>query len=107
MCGHDTIGVCSALVETGKVVVKEPVTRIVLDTPAGLVEAEVKVEAGKAKQVSFCNVPSFLFRSVEVAMDGMGMIFCDIAYGGNFYAITDARKLGLAFLHHGVDMKLA
>src|SRR6201991_2934752 len=43
MCGHGTIGVCTVLVETGMVTVTEPVTNIVLDTPAGPVEASVAV----------------------------------------------------------------
>ena len=43
MCGHGTIGVATVLVETGMVEVTEPVTRVRLDTPAGLVVAEVSV----------------------------------------------------------------
>ncbi len=35
MCGHGTIGTATVLVETGMVPVKEPVTVIRLDTPAG------------------------------------------------------------------------
>ena len=46
MCGHGTIGVATVLVETGMVAVTEPVTTIRLDTPAGLVVAEVAVEDG-------------------------------------------------------------
>ncbi len=95
MCGHDTIGLCTALVETGNIPVSEPLTRIRLDTPAGLVVAEAEVEGGKAKQVSFQNIPAFFDRSVEVKVDGIGSVHSDIAYGGNFYAITDARRIGL------------
>src|SRR5512144_1880682 len=58
MCGHGTIGVATVLVETGMVEVSEPVTTIRLDTPAGLVVAEVAVEDGTAKAVTFRNVPS-------------------------------------------------
>src|SRR4029453_17918721 len=43
MCGHGTIGVATALVETGGVPVVEPVTTVRLDTPAGLVVASVEV----------------------------------------------------------------
>ena len=43
MCGHGTIGTATVLVETGMVEVREPVTLIRLDTPAGLVEASVEV----------------------------------------------------------------
>ena len=95
MCGHDTIGVCTALVEAGLIPVQEPVTSIKLDTPAGLVEVEIKVENGKAKEVSFCNVPAFLLKSVSVDVEGIGIVDVDIAYGGNFYGIIDAQSVGL------------
>ena len=52
MCGHGTIGVATVLVETGMVEVVEPVTTIRLDTPAGLVVAEVAVRDGAATAVS-------------------------------------------------------
>ena len=59
MCGHDTIGVCTALVEAGLIPVQEPVTSIKLDTPAGLVEVEIKIENKKQKR--FPSVMSLLF----------------------------------------------
>lgn len=95
MCGHDTIGVCTALIESGMVEAAEPVTYITLDTPAGLVKTEILVENGKAKQVTFRNIDSFLYKSLKVEVEGFGEIDCDIAYGGNFYGILDARKLNL------------
>ncbi|MET3574941.1 proline racemase family protein [Bhargavaea ullalensis] len=95
MCGHDTIGFCTALVEAGLIEVKEPFTDIKVDTPAGLVDVRVRVEDGKAKEVTFENVPAFLLKSIEIDIDGIGRVEADIAYGGNFYGIIDARKLGL------------
>ncbi|MDQ0884510.1 proline racemase family protein [Peribacillus sp. V2I11] len=95
MCGHDTIGVCTALVESGLIPIQEPVTSLKLDTPAGLVEVEISLENGKAKEVSFCNIPAFLLKSVSVDVKGIGRVNADIAYGGNFYAIIDAESVGL------------
>ncbi|SDJ13215.1 proline racemase family protein [Natribacillus halophilus] len=95
MCGHDTIGVCTALVETGVVQATSPDTWINLDTPAGLVQAKVEIENGKAKAVEFKNVPAFHMETVNVNVTDIGAISCDIAYGGNFYAIVDADSLGL------------
>ena len=66
MCGHGTIGVATVLVETGMVEVREPETVITLDTPAGLVEARVQVEDGRATAVSLLNVPSFLHEAGAV-----------------------------------------
>ena len=96
MCGHDTIGVCTALVETGMVEVEQPVTHIVLDTPAGLTRVRVDVENGKAKGVTFRNIPSFvLAEDAEVDVPGFGKLIMDVAYGGNVYAILPADAVGL------------
>lgn len=98
MCVHGTIGVATVLVETGMVQVAEPTTTIRLDTPAGLVQAEVAVRDGEARSVTVRNVPAFslgLDRRVDVP--GLGEIAYDMAYGGNFYAITELERLGLPF----------
>jgi proline racemase len=98
MCGHGTIGVATVLVETGMVPVVEPVTTIRLDTPAGLVVAEVAVVDGAAKSVTIRNVPSFsLALDQKVGVDGLGEVRYDMAFGGNFYAIVELADLGLPF----------
>lgn len=98
MCGHGTIGVATVLVETGMVEVAEPVTRVRLDTPAGLVVAEVAVEDGRAKAVTIQNVPSFaLEQDAEVTVPGLGRVRYDMAYGGNFYAILPIADLDIPF----------
>ncbi len=97
MCGHGTIGVATVLVETGMVEVAEPETVIRLDTPAGLVEARVRVEGGRATAVTLRNVASFLHeRDATVDVPGLGPVAYDLAFGGNFYALVDAASVGLA-----------
>jgi proline racemase len=96
MCGHGTIGVATVLVETGMVTVTEPETVIRLDVPAGLVEARVRVQDGRARSVTIRNVPSFLHtRDQVVDVPGYGQITYDMAFGGNFYALTPAADAGL------------
>jgi proline racemase len=98
MCGHGTIGVATVLVETGMVPVTEPITTVRLDTPAGLVVAEVRVEDGAAKAVTIHNVPSYSDRlDAEIDVPGYGRIRYDLAYGGNFYAIVDLDDYRLPF----------
>lgn len=98
MCGHGTIGVATVLVETGMVQVREPVTTVRLDTPAGLVIAEVAVSDGHADSVTITNVPAFVDRlGAEVDLPGLGTVTYDLAFGGNFYAIVDVADLGLEF----------
>jgi proline racemase len=96
MCGHGTIAVATALVVRGLVEVSEPVTEVRLDTPAGLVVAQVLVEAGRAVDVTFTNVPSFVtVRDARVSVPGVGSVITDVAYGGNFYAILDIAQTGM------------
>ena len=95
MCGHGTIGVATVLVDTGMVDVTEPETVVRLDTPAGLVEARVTVEDGRARSVALRNVPSFLLaRDGKIELDGQVLSY-DMAFGGNFYAILPAEAAGL------------
>ncbi|MFK4145030.1 proline racemase family protein [Streptomyces sp. NPDC004065] len=108
MCGHGTIGVATVLVETGMVDVVEPVTTVRLDTPAGLVVAEVAVADGAARSVTLRNVPSYcagLDREVTLP-DGRTVRY-DLAYGGNFYAILPLDRLGLPFDRSRKDEILA
>lgn len=96
MCGHGTIGVCTVAVETGLVAVTEPTTHLVLDTPAGIVEADVEVRDGRAMSVTIVNVPAFLaLRDAHIDVPGIGTLPFDVAYGGNFYAIVDAQAASL------------
>jgi proline racemase len=98
MCGHGTIGVATVLVETGMVEVTEPVTTVRLDTPAGLVVAEVAVADGVARSVTLVNVPSFSVGLDQVVkVDGLGEVTYDMAFGGNFYAILDLDQVGIGF----------
>jgi proline racemase len=108
MCGHGTIGVATVLVETGMVTVTEPVTTVRLDTPAGLVLAEVRVSGGVAESVTIRNVPSYLAaRDAEVEVPGYGRIRYDLAYGGNFYAIARLDDYHLPFDRSAKDAILA
>jgi proline racemase len=95
MCGHGTIGVATVLVDRGMVEVSEPQTVVRLDTPAGLVEARVTVEDGRARSVALRNVPSFLLaRDRHIELEGRVLSY-DMAFGGNFYAILPAESAGV------------
>ncbi|MEU2509523.1 proline racemase family protein [Streptomyces sp. NPDC007863] len=98
MCGHGTIGVATVLVETGMVPVVEPVTTVRLDTPAGLVSVDVRVEDGAARSVTLTNVPAFsVGLDLKTEVPGYGTVTYDLAYGGNFYAFVELDALGLPF----------
>ena len=96
MCGHGSIGAATIAVETGMVEVKEPYTNIVLEAPAGLVKAKVKVKNGKAIEASIVNVPSFLYKEgLTIDVPNIGNVKVDISFGGSFFALVDSRELGI------------
>lgn len=96
MSGTNTICTATVLLETGMIPMKEPVTELTLDTPAGLVRVRAECRAGKVTRVTFRNVPAFavhLGASVEVPE--LGTVSVDVAWGGMFYVIADAAPFGL------------
>ena len=96
MSGTNTICVATALLETGMVPMREPVTELTLEAPAGLIRIRAECAAGKVRSVTFQNVPAFavhLDRAIEVPK--LGTVTVDVAYGGMFYAIADATAFGL------------
>jgi proline racemase len=98
MCGHGTIGVATVLVETGMVPVVEPTTTVRLDTPAGLVTADVHVEDGAAKSVTLANVPAYsVALDRKITLPTGRTVTYDLAYGGNFYAILPLEQFELPF----------
>ncbi len=96
MSGTNTICVTTVLIETGIVAAVEPVTELVLETPAGLVHVTADVEDGKVTQVTFRNVPAFAVHlDAEVDVPELGAVQVDVAWGGMFYVIADASPFGL------------
>ncbi len=98
MCGHAIIALGRYAVDQGLVEMREPVTRVAIECPCGMVVADVHVRDGRAGAVSFESVLAFLFRrDATVLVPDHGEIVCDIAYGGAFYALADCRQFGLEF----------
>ena len=91
ICGHGTIGSVTFALEHGLVTPREEGV-VALDAPAGKVTARYKRDGGHVDSVRLYNVPSYLaMAEVPVAVEGLGELVVDIAYGGNFYAIVDPQ----------------
>jgi proline racemase len=96
MSGTNTICVVTALIGTGIVPAREPITKLTLDTPAGLVHVEAEVRDSQVVRVTFENVASFAVHlDAPVEVPQLGTVKVDVAYGGMFYVIADAAALGL------------
>jgi proline racemase len=85
-CGHGTIALATAALETGMVPVHEPETELVIDAPSGRLPVTASVSGGRIERVRFRNVPAF------VAAEGLPVesLSVDVAYGGAFYASVEA-----------------
>src|SRR5215204_1179613 len=107
MCGHGTIGTVTIAIEEGLVQPKKPgVLR--LETPAGLLLIEYKMEGKKVKAVKLTNVKSYLAaEGVEIECPSLGMIKVDVAYGGNFYAIVDPQENFPGLDHFSADQLIS
>src|SRR5205085_11470052 len=74
-----------------------PETTLRLEAPAGVVEVTARCRNGKCESVELTNVPCFADRlDVQLEVEGLGTLTVDIAFGGMWYAIADARALGFA-----------
>ena len=98
MCGHAIVALGRYAVDQGLVPAGEKVTVVNIECPCGMVRAEVDMVDGKPADVTFESVPSFLYaRDKVLTVGGWGKVSFDIAYGGAFYALADARQFGLKF----------
>lgn len=95
MCGHGIIAVTTILIETGMHPVTGDRAEIAYDSPAGLIRARATVEAGRATQVAFTNVPSFVHAPALEVETPFGALTVQIVFGGAFYALADAAAVGL------------
>ncbi len=96
MCGHGVIALIKVILDTGMIEKEGDNPVVKIDTPAGRVTATAHRVAGKIKEVSFHNVPSFVLKSNQVVeVPGIGMVQYDVAFGGAFYAVCGAWELKL------------
>lgn len=95
MCGGGIVALATMLINTGKVTPHEPVTEVVIDTALGQVNCKAKVKDGKAIEVTFTNVPAFIYtKGLEIDTNDFGRIKVDIGYGGgSFCVFVDMGKI--------------
>jgi proline racemase len=98
MCGHAIIALTTLAIDSGmgSPGAERDQRRITFNVPAGRIRAHARLNGHKACDVSFRNVPSFVYlRDVEVDVPGLGRVRFDISYGGAFYALVEAASVGL------------
>jgi len=89
MCGHGTIGLVASLAAMGRC---QP-GPIRIDTPVGPVDARLHEDG----RIDVANVTSFRkARQTAVSLAGSGEIRGDVAWGGNWFFLTEAHPLEIA-----------
>lgn len=92
MCGHGTIGTVTMMIQEGLVTPKTEGV-VVLETPAGRVDAYYSMKGDIVSSVKIVNVPSFLYaEGLSIESSHLGSLKIDVSYGGNFYAIVDMQE---------------
>jgi len=88
MCGHGLIGV----VRTLEFLARLGPGPVRIDTPVGTVGAEREADGA----VTIENVPAFCHaRDVRVEVAGLGAVTGDVAWGGNWFFLTERPELPL------------
>ncbi|CUX50693.1 trans-3-hydroxy-L-proline dehydratase [Agrobacterium genomosp. 13] len=97
MSGSNSMCVSTVLLDTGIIPMQEPITRLVLEAPGGLIDIEAECRNGKAERIRVRNVASFADKlDVKLEVEGVGTVTVDTAYGGDSFVIVDAASLGLS-----------
>jgi proline racemase len=106
MSGSNTICTATVLIESGLVRVTEPITELLLEAPAGLIRVRAEVLDGRARSITFENVPAFAIElNTPVEVPGLGRVKVDVAWGGMFFAIVEAAALGVELTPaHGAEI---
>lgn len=96
MSGANLICAVTALVETQKVRVTEPITHLQVDTAAGVVAVRAEISGGRVVKVEIDNVPAFVVALDHVlTLPGYGQVPVDIVFGGQYYVQAPAEALGI------------
>ena len=100
MCGHGTIGAAVTLAHMGRLA---PGPHR-FETPVGI----VAVDLHDRNAATITNVPSFLHReAVRVTVDGLGIVTGDVAWGGNWFFLTQTAPCAIEAANIPVLMEAA
>lgn len=95
MSGSNSICVSTVLLDSGIVAMQEPVSRMILEAPGGLIHVRADCRNGKAERITVQNVASFADRlDADLEVEGLGTLRVDTAYGGDSFVIVDAAQAG-------------
>ncbi len=93
--GSNTICTATAVLDAGIVPMKEGKQDFFLESPAGLVRIEARVENGVVEAITCEGLPSYIHtHRASIEVPSIGRVIYSVAYSGGFYALVDAEALG-------------
>ena len=96
MSGSNSICAVTAVLESGRLPMVEPVTDVTIDTAVGTVQAQAVVSGNKVRSVTLRNVAAFVIAlDLPLSVPEFGTVPVDIAFGGQFFVQARAADLGL------------
>lgn len=100
MCGDSTFSAVAALVDSGRVAYDDPDGHLLvkLDTVAGRVEAQVRLQAGEPAAITFDNVPSYSLGERSFEAPRTGQVSALTGFGGLLYVFIEAAQVGIPSL---------
>jgi proline racemase len=104
MCGHGTIGAVTTFIEMGWIPVEaeQPEKEVFVDTPSGLVRANVRLKqdtAGRMRAESVAiQLESAFVQAVKqpVGVPGVGTLNVDVVCVGGYFAMVSADQIDLS-----------
>jgi proline racemase len=95
MSGSNSICVATVLLDTGIIPMQEPITKIILEAPGGIVRINAHCLNGKAVKIEVENLPSFAnLLDINLEVGGLGTVTVDTAFGGDSFVVVSPKVLG-------------
>ena len=105
MSGSNTMCTVTALLESGRIPMIEPVTTVTLETAVGLITVAATCQAGRVMAITISNVPSFTAHlGVELELpadprvdspDRTLRVPVDVVFGGQFFVLARSEDLAV------------
>ena len=96
LCGTATIGAVSTMIRLGLIPFEPPQTKVLVDTPSGLMTTTAHGGPDGVESVGLEFVPSFVLdQGLELRLHGRPPLKVDTVCAGGFFAMVSSDQIGL------------
>ncbi len=101
--GSNPICTVTVALETGILAMVEPVTRVRIESPVGILQAVAQCQNGKCERVAVEGIECFIFDSdVALTLPNGMTISVDIVFSGAFFLVVNAEDVDLELCSESV-----